>query len=116
MFPHPLDWDNPTSPKAHPTEKPVNLMTSYILNSSLPGEIVLDLFMGAGSTWVAAIETGREFIGIEMDATYCGIASERMGRAPILSGGVTQKDCPDDLAGLDDLLDTTPEVDELLAM
>jgi len=79
VFPHPLDWDNVTSPKSHPTEKPVNLMATYIQNSTQPGEVVLDPFMGTGATGVAALDIGREFIGIEMDKSYCEAASRRIG-------------------------------------
>jgi len=83
VFPHPLDWDNVSSPKAHPTEKPVNLMATYIQNSTLPGDTVLDPFMGAGSTGVAALQEGRQFVGIEMDPMYADIAAERMDSALI---------------------------------
>jgi DNA modification methylase len=75
---HPLDWPNPTSPKPHPTAKPVSLMKTYIENSSKPGDVVFDLFMGAGSTGVAAIDCGRQFIGVEADVLYYNIAKQRM--------------------------------------
>lgn len=71
VFPHPLDWDNVPTPKSHPTEKPVNLMKTYIENSTQPGEVVLDSFMGSGATGVAAVEAGRRFVGIELDGEYC---------------------------------------------
>lgn len=61
--------NNPRN-KAHPTEKPVELMEHYILNSTEPGEIVLDPFAGSGSTLVAAQQTGRRWIGCEIDPTY----------------------------------------------
>ncbi len=100
VFPHPLDWDNVSSPKSHPTEKPVNLMKTFIENSTQPGEIVLDPFMGTGATGVAAQETGRGFVGIELDETYCEAASRRLG-VPLVPGS--------DLAWVDD------EIDALLA-
>lgn len=78
-FPHPLDWDNVPSPKSHPTEKPVNLMRTYIENSSFPGDTILDCFMGTGATGVAAQETGRNFIGVELDPGYCEAAGRRLG-------------------------------------
>lgn len=72
-----LDWDNPKSPKKHPTEKPDALMATYIENSSVEGDTVLDPFMGAGSTGVAANNLGRRFIGIELDPKFyhraCGL-------------------------------------------
>ena len=56
--------------KAHPTEKPVELMEHYILNSTEPGETVFDPFAGSGSTLVAAARTGRKWIGCEIDPAY----------------------------------------------
>jgi site-specific DNA-methyltransferase (adenine-specific) len=80
VFPHPMDWDNVRpGEKAHPTEKPVNLMRTYIENSTQPGEVVLDPFMGAGSTGVAAQELGRGFIGVEMSDEYFTAAQDRLG-------------------------------------
>lgn len=54
----------------HPTTKPVALMRHYIENSTKAGDTVIDPFMGSGSTGVAAIESGRKFIGIELDEKY----------------------------------------------
>lgn len=79
-FDHPLDWDNVRpGQKAHPTEKPVDLMRTYIENSSQEGDLVIDPFMGAGSTGVACQITGRSFIGIELDPEYFLAAQERLG-------------------------------------
>lgn len=63
--------------KLHPTQKPVELMAHYVTNSTQPGDLVLDPFAGAGSTLIAAAESGRRFIGCEIDPAYY-IAS--MGR------------------------------------
>eukprot|EP00873_Tetraselmis_striata_P020733 jgi/Tetstr1/440997/TSEL_029265.t1 len=65
----------------HPTEKPVPLMAEYVRNSSAPGEIVLDPFMGSGTTGVAAAQLGRRFIGIELDEGYFDIACQRISSA-----------------------------------
>ena len=65
----------------HPTEKPVYLMAEYIANSSDVGEMVLDPFMGSGTTGVAAIQLGRRFTGIEIDESYFDIACERIRKA-----------------------------------
>lgn len=62
----------------HDTEKPVELMKILIDNSSKPNDLVLDPFMGIGSTGVAAINTDRNFIGIELDKNYFKIAEERI--------------------------------------
>jgi site-specific DNA-methyltransferase (adenine-specific) len=65
----------------HPTEKPVYLMADYIGNSSRIGDVVLDPFMGSGTTGVAAVGLGRKFVGIELDKRYFEIACERIRAA-----------------------------------
>jgi len=65
--------------KTHPTEKPVELLKVLIENGSSRGDTVLDPFMGTGSTGEACIQTGRKFIGIEIDREYYNIAENRLG-------------------------------------
>lgn len=62
----------------HDTEKPVELMKILIDNSSKENDIVIDPFMGIGSTGVAAKELNRRFVGIEIDETYFNIAKRRI--------------------------------------
>lgn len=62
----------------HPTVKPTNLMAYLCRLVTPPGGVVLDPFMGSGSTGKAAIREGFGFIGIEMDADYCEIARARI--------------------------------------
>jgi len=62
----------------HPTEKPVPLMRHYIEQSTERGQIVLDPFMGSGTTGVAAVHAGRAFIGIEKDEKYFNMAVQRI--------------------------------------
>lgn len=62
----------------HPTVKPVNIIKNLILNSSQQGGLVLDPFMGSGSTGVACVNTGRDFIGIELDEGYFQTAQKRI--------------------------------------
>ena len=62
----------------HDTEKPVELMEVLVNNSSQENELVLDPFMGVGSTGVACINTNRNFIGIELDENYFNIAKSRL--------------------------------------
>lgn len=62
----------------HPTEKPVGIMERLIAVVTQPGEIVLDPFMGSGTTGVAAMKTGRDFVGIEVDPTFFDIACRRI--------------------------------------
>lgn len=70
----------------HPTEKPVKLMAELIKMYSDEGDTVLDFTMGSGSTGVAAVEEGRDFIGFERDDEYFETAKERIEKAK------TQKD------------------------
>lgn len=65
----------------HPTQKPVALMEYLIRTYTREGETVLDNCMGSGTTGVACVNTGRNFIGIERDPGYFAIASERIARA-----------------------------------
>jgi len=65
----------------HPTQKPVALMEYLIRTYTNPGETVLDFTMGSGTTGVAAANTRRKFIGIEMDADYFAIAQDRIQKA-----------------------------------
>lgn len=73
-----FEWDN-IRDRLHPTQKPVELMLHYIENSTNPGQIVLEPFMGSGTTGVAAIQSGRRFIGIERDPEYFAICQKRIG-------------------------------------
>ena len=72
--------------KLHPTQKPVELLEKLILNSSNIGSIILDPFMGSGSTGVACMNTNRKFIGIELDDTYFGIAEKRIAESLVNQG------------------------------
>ena len=73
--------NNNQSTKVHPTQKPVALMEYLIRTYTNEGETVLDNTMGSGTTGVACINTGREFIGIERDDAYFEIAKERIEKA-----------------------------------
>lgn len=67
--------------KLHPTQKPVALMEYLIRTYTNPGDTVLDNCMGSGTTGVACVNTGRNFIGMEMDAGYFAVAEKRIGEA-----------------------------------
>lgn len=62
----------------HPTEKPVSLMREIILDFTKPGDVVLDPFMGSGTTGIACVQLGRRFIGVELDPRYFEIAHQRI--------------------------------------
>ena len=62
----------------HPTQKPVDLLEYLIKTYTNENEVVLDFTMGSGSTGVAALNTNRKFIGIELDENYFNIAKQRI--------------------------------------
>ena len=65
----------------HPTQKSLKLMQELIMIHSNEGDVILDCFMGSGTTGVAAKNLNRDFIGIEMDEGYFKIAKERIEKA-----------------------------------
>jgi DNA modification methylase len=64
----------------HPTEKPVQLMELFVRSSSNEGEIVLDPFMGSGTTGMACLQLNRKFIGIEKEQKWYVIAKQRLAK------------------------------------
>ena len=64
--------------KVHITQKPLPFVQNLVTNSSVEGDIVLDPFMGSGTTGVASIHTERRFVGIEKNESYYNIAVERI--------------------------------------
>lgn len=62
----------------HPTIKPLHIIKNFIINSSTEGDIILDPYIGSGTTAVAAKELKRHYIGIEKEEKYCKIANERL--------------------------------------
>lgn len=73
-------WSMPENTD-HPTQKPEKLIAKLILASSRPGDIVLDPFVGSGTTCVVAKKLGRHYLGIEIDEEYCLWAAKRLTRA-----------------------------------
>ena len=62
----------------HPTCKPTNIIKTIIENSSKPNDIVLDCFMGSGTTAIACKELNRNYIGFEIDEKWCKVANDRL--------------------------------------
>ena len=86
-------WTIPREPASlHPTPKPVELFRRCILNSSDVGDLVLDPFLGSGTTAVACILTGRRFVGAEIDHRYFDLTCERITK--------TYRDIESQLPGL----------------
>lgn len=77
---------NSPTHSVHPTQKPVALMEYLIRTYSNPGELVLDCTMGSGTTGVAAVNMGRCFVGVELEAKYFEIAQRRIDAATAQAG------------------------------
>ncbi len=73
-------WSMPEN-TAHPTQKPEKLLAKLILASTNKGDIILDPFLGSGSTSVTAKKLGRHYIGIEQNPQYCVWAEKRLEMA-----------------------------------
>lgn len=71
-------WGKARTKKWHPTEKPLDLMAQIVRLVSRPGDLVLDPWVGRGTTGVAALALGRRFLGIDIDAWYVQMARERL--------------------------------------
>jgi DNA modification methylase len=73
--------------EAHPTMKPLALMEKAVENSSREGDLVLDLFLGSGSTLIASERTGRVCYGVEIDPHYCSVV---LARWEAFTGGTAE--------------------------
>jgi len=73
-------WSMPENTD-HPTQKPEKLLAKIILASTNENDIILDPFLGAGTTSVAAKKLGRRYVGIELDKTFCCLAEKRLEMA-----------------------------------
>ena len=62
----------------HPTEKPLSLLRHLIEIHSNENDLILDPFIGSGTTAIACLETNRNFIGMELEPKYCDIANNRI--------------------------------------
>jgi DNA modification methylase len=80
--------DRPSDAPLHPTMKPLPLMERAIANSSQPGDWVLDLFAGSGSTLIACERTGRRCVALELDPRYADVILARWER---FSGSVAER-------------------------
>ena len=71
-------FNNIIGKKLHPCEKPIDILKMYINNSSNQNDVVLDPFMGSGSTLIACKELNRNYIGYEIDKQYFDITKKRI--------------------------------------
>ena len=67
--------------RVHPTQKPISLICDLLSDFTAPGDLILDPFMGSGTTGVACARLGRKFIGVEIDERYFEIACRRIENA-----------------------------------
>lgn len=80
-------WSIPTTPKrekllgVHPTQKPIELLNRLIVMCSNPRDTILDPFCGSGTTGVASVLQGRNFIGIDSDKNFVSLSKERIIKA-----------------------------------
>lgn len=72
-----LEFDKPSRSEDHPTMKPVPLFERLIQNSSKEGDVILDVFLGSGTSLIAAERTGRICYGVEKDPRYCDVIVRR---------------------------------------
>ena len=73
-------WSMPENTD-HPTQKPEKLIAKLVLASSNPGDVVLDIFLGSGTSAVVAKKLGRNYVGIERESEYCALAQKRLQMA-----------------------------------
>jgi site-specific DNA-methyltransferase (adenine-specific) len=89
-------WLQPTEKNSkangHPAVFPVALAQDHVISWSNPGDTVLDPFLGSGTTGVACVNTGRNFIGIERDPDYFKIAQDRISQAQTVANNATGGD------------------------
>lgn len=76
---HHAVWTFPIVQGEHPTQKPLPLLKKWLAQFTDAGELICDPLMGAGSTGVAALQTGRRFTGCELDARWFDVAVRRIG-------------------------------------
>ncbi|BCM94116.1 modification methylase DpnIIB [Abditibacteriota bacterium] len=81
-----LSYSNRHEKSLHPTQKPLPLLEWLVNTYSQVGDVVLDPFMGSGTTGIACINTGRRFIGVEKDQDYFDVARVRMEKATTADG------------------------------
>lgn len=88
----PFPW-SAHKPSGHPAEKPVELMTFCVRNATTPGALVVDPFLGSGTTGVAAVAAGCRFLGVDMDQRWADAGRLRVNAA-LGIGGLFQSSPP----------------------
>ena len=78
VYHYPIPHSGPKQTRLHPTQKPLAFMCDLVVKHSNPGDLVIDPFLGAGTTAVAAAMHGRRFAGCDKDAGYVAVAEKRL--------------------------------------
>lgn len=78
----------------HPTQKPLVIIERMLKASCPPGGVVLDLFMGSGTTALAALRCGRDFVGFELNPAYCAIIEQRLALQRAAMSAPAQAEAP----------------------
>ena len=76
-----FEWDNASTDKIHPTQKPVELYKWILRDYAKAGDLILDTHVGSASSLIACTELGFDYIGFEKDEEYYTMAKSRLGRA-----------------------------------
>lgn len=84
-------WVTPQDSVLHPAQKPLDLIKYLILKVTKPGDLILDPFMGSGTTGVAALQTSRRFVGCEISPDYFTIAHRRIEDAVRAAAGLPKQ-------------------------
>jgi DNA modification methylase len=74
--------------RVHPTQKPIKLMESILIDYSVAGELIVDPFLGSGTVAIAAKRLGRKAIGIEISEKYCALAVDRLRQMELFAKSV----------------------------
>lgn len=95
IYPFPIVLNRPQGKendvRLHPTQKPISLMRALVTDFTNPGELILDSHAGSGTTGVACIELGRNFIGWELDEKHHATATARLARCVVDLGEVERQ-------------------------
>ena len=83
IYHYPIPHGGPKARRLHPTQKPLGLMDDLVRKHSQPGDLIVDPFLGGGTTALAALNNKRRFAGCDKDAGYVAVATKRLAQAGV---------------------------------